>query len=429
MSARRIIIVLLLALAIQLGTSLGAAAQSPTDIVIEWNRILQATLNVPGALPPTIFFTRPYAILHVAMFDALNSIDYTYRQYAVRATVIGSPSREVAAAKAARDTMVSMFPAQASTFDAALAATTSRFSGDALTQGLNVGSVAAQAILALRANDGWARAAQVPYANPNLPGYWQPVPPQNAPATLFHYQDVLPFAIGSRTQFLMEAPPALTSQRYADDFNEVKRLGGATSTARTAQQTQTAQLWASVGFSTTAPGVWYNIGRDLGRARSLSGVDMARAFALLGITMHDALQTSFTGKFIYGLWRPVTAIREAGSDNNAATEPDPAFLALLATPPYPSYPGNMACIGASSSALYARIWGQDNIPFTVSWVGIAPVADVTRSYNGFRQLADEEADSRIYGGIHYRFDHTASFGSCTNLANYVFNNYLLAVPR
>ncbi len=170
MTIRKIATVSLLATALQLGISRGAAAQSPTEIVIEWNRILQATLGIPGALPPTIFVTRPFAILHVAMFDALNSIDYTYRPYAVRATVVGSPSREVAAAKAARDVMVAMFPAQAATFDAALAVTVNRFPGDPATQGLNVGAVAAQAILAARANDGWFRAAQLPYILPNLPG-------------------------------------------------------------------------------------------------------------------------------------------------------------------------------------------------------------------------------------------------------------------
>ncbi len=224
----------------------------------------------------------------------------------------------------------------------------------------------------------------------------------------------------------MQAPPALTSQLYADHLNEVKTLGSATSTVRTPQQTQTAQLWAAVGYSTSAPGVWYNLGRDLARTRALNGVDTARVLALLSITMHDALLTSFTGKFLYGLWRPTTAIRGADRDNNPATEVDPGFVSLIATPPYPAYPGNMACIGASSSALFARTWGRDDIPFSVTWTGIAPQADVTRSYNGFRQLADEEARSRIYAGIHFTFDHTASFGVCTDVANYVFANYLVA---
>ena len=426
MNVRKLVSVSLLVLAIVAGSSRAALAQNPSEIVIEWNRILQSTLGIPGALPSTIFVTRPFAILHVAMFDALNSIDYTYRQYAVRVSPSGSPSREVAAAQAARDVMVAMFPGQASTFDAALAATVARFPGDPATQGSLIGAGAARAMLAARANDGWARAAQVPYVLTALPGYWQPVPPQNATATLVHYQEVLPFAIGGRNHFLMEPPPLLTSARYAADFNEVKLLGGATSTARTAQQTQTAQLWAAVGYSTSAPGVWYNLARDLTRTRALNGVDAARVFALLAITMHDALQTSFSAKFLYGLWRPTTAIRNADRDNNPATDADPTFVSLIPTPPYPSYPGNMACIGASSSALFARLWGRDDIPFSITWTGIAPTTDVTRSYNGFRELADEEARSRIYAGIHYTFDHTASFGSCSGAANYVFSNVLVA---
>ena len=424
MSLRKIAPLLVLVFAVQIGLPRHANAQSATDIVIEWNRILQATLAIPGALPPTIFVTRPFAILHVAMFDALNSIDYVYRPYAVRATIVGSPSREVAAARAARDVMVAMFPAQAATFDAALASTVARFPGDSGTQGADIGAVAAQAILARRANDGWVRAAQVPYILPDLPGYWQPVPPANATATLVHYQEVLPFVLGSRMQFMVEAPPALTSQRYTDDFNEVKRLGGATSTERTAQQTQTAQLWAGVGYAPNGTGVWHNVSADLARARTLNGVDTARVYALLAITMHDALLTSFSGKFIYGLWRPTTAIRGADRDNNPATVADPTWVSLIPMPPYPSYPGNMACVGASSSALFTRIWGRDDIPFSVTWTGVAQ-PNVTRSYNGFRQAADEEARSRIYGGLHYEFDHTASFGSCSAVANYAFNNYLI----
>jgi hypothetical protein len=422
-------VVSLLVLAIQVGVARGAAAQTVQEVIIEWNRILLTTILTPGTQQPTVFFPRPYAILHVAMFDAVNSIDFTYRPYAVRASFTGSPSREVAVAKAARDTMAAMFPSQVAVYDAALAATTARVSGDALTQGLNVGAAAAQAILALRANDGWVRASQVTYLNPNLPGYWQPVPPQNAAAAFYHYQEVLPFAIGSRNQFFMEAPPALTSQLYADDFNEVKRLGGANSTERTALQTQIAQTWAGAGYALPPQHTWYNVTRDLARARNLNGVDTARTFALLAITMHDALLTSFTGKFVYGLWRPTTAVREAGRDNNPNTEADPTFVSLLPTPPYPSYPGNVACIGGSSSMLLTRIWGQDNVPFSITWPGVAPNADVTRSYNGFRQAADEGADSRIYGGIHFRFDHPASFGACSSVANYVFGNYLTTAPR
>ena len=205
MSPQRLKSALLLAFAVLLGLSRSAAAQTPTEIVIDWNRILQVTLAIPGAQPPTIFATRPYAILHVAMFDALNSIDYTYQPYAVRATATPTASREVAAAQAARDVMVAMYPAQASIFDTALAVTVARFPADVAAQGASVGATAARAILAARADDGWNRPAQ-PYILPNLPGYWQPTPPQNAAAAFVHYQDVLPFILSSRMQFMVEAP-------------------------------------------------------------------------------------------------------------------------------------------------------------------------------------------------------------------------------
>ena len=190
---------------------------------------------------------------------------------------------------------------------------------------MQVGAEVARVVLESRADDGWNRPAQT-YILPQLPGYWQPAPPQNTPAALVHYQDVVPFALAHRLQFLPEAPPSMTSQHYADDFNEVKALGSATSTTRTADQTQTARRWASVGFSTTAPAVWYNVGRDLARARSLSGVDTARMFALLGITQHDALLTSFT--------------REVHVRSVAADHGDPRAERTGTPPPRPTPSGS-----------------------------------------------------------------------------------------
>jgi len=397
-----------------------AAAQSTTEIVIEWNRILQVAAAVPGALPPTLFFTRPYAMLHVAMFDALNSIDYRYRHQIVHANVRGDATREVAVAQAAHDVMVAMFPDQSATFDAALAVTRARFSGAAATEGARLGADVASAVLAARADDGWNRGPQT-YILADLPGNWQPVPPANAAATLVHYQDVTPFVVANRLQFVPEPPPSLTSDRYAQDFNEVKRLGGANSSVRTAEQTQIARAWAGVGYSTSAWIIWYNLGRDLARARGWDGLDTARAFAMLSLAHHDGLLTSFSGKFLYGLWRPTTAIREAARDGNAATDPDPTFVSLIPTPPYPSYPGNMACVGASSNAVYNSVFGSNTGPFTVTWTGINQ-DNVTRTYNSFRQLADEEAVSRIYGGIHYTFDSTASIGACNALGTYIAEN-------
>jgi hypothetical protein len=137
------------------------------------------------------------------------------------------------------------------------------------------------------------------------------------------------------------------------------------------------------------------------------------------------LQTSFTSKFAYGLWRPVTAIRRADEDGNPLTDPDPAWTPLLITPPYPSYAGNAACVGAVEARAFQRVFGTDDIPFSVTWVGAPPNPDVTRNYDAFSELGEEFARSRICGGIHYQFDSDASQSACANVADYIFANYML----
>jgi hypothetical protein len=236
---------------------------------------------------------------------------------------------------------------------------------------------------------------------------------------------VAPFVIGHARQFLMAPPPALTSDTYAADVNEAKAIGSATSTTRTAEQTAIARLFAGVASATTysVPNMWNVWMRDVARERSLGALETARLFALANLAWHDALLVSFYGKFLYGYWRPTTAIREAAHDGNPATEPDPSWVSLLPTPPYPSYPGNVACGSAAVTRVFERYFGRDNVPFTMTW----PTPDggtIRRAYNGFRQFADEAARSRVYGGIHFTFDSTASVGVCLPLADYVFENAL-----
>jgi hypothetical protein len=398
------------------------AAQGSSDVVLEWNRILIAALNVPGANPATVFVTRPSAIMQIAVFDALNSIDFQYQPYAVRATVTPGASRDVAAAQAAHDVLAALLPSLKSTFDAALAATVAKTDAAAAAAGSAVGSTAASAILAARANDGWNRVA-APYVLPDLPGNWQSTPPANVPATFVQYQDVQGFILPSARSLLVEPPPALTSARYAADFNETKSIGSATSTTRTSEETATANTWASVGNTTNPIAAWNVAMQDLTRSQNLDGLSAARMFALVNMAMHDGLWVTFTGKFNYGLWRPVTAIREAARDGNAATEADPSWLPLLVTPPYPSYPGNMTCVGISAAQTLTRVLGRDNIPFSITWTAVSG-PNVVRSYNGLRQAADEEARSRVLGGIHFTFDNDVSKGVCTVLGDYASANYL-----
>jgi hypothetical protein len=408
------------ALLIVLALPVRGAAQD-LDAVIEWNRILQVT--VASTPTPTVFFTRPFALTGIAVFDALNSIDRVYRPVVTEVAAAPNASREAAVAQAAHDVLVALYPSQRTPLDAALAATLNRLPALAAGEGSRVGATAARAVLDARANDGWARIPS-PYVLPTLPGFYQVTPPQNAVVTFTHYPDVQPFLVPDRLRFLVAQPPALTSERYAIDFNEVKAVGGSASTVRTAEQTSIARRWAGIGTSTPFQTVWNSLLGDVARRHNLTALAAARAYALLSMAMHDGLLVSFNGKFLYGLWRPVTAIREADRDGNAATEADPSWSSLIPTPPYPTYPGNQTCMAAVASRTLERLLGRDAMRFSVTWVGTAGAADITRPYNGFRELADEQARSRVYGGIHFDFDQTASFGVCVPLADYAFDNFM-----
>lgn len=396
-----------------------ASAQNP-QIIVDWNQALLTSLATPGVAQPTVFFTRPLALLHVAIFDAVNSFDRTYTPYVGYIDVPSDTSRDVAAAAAAHAVLASMYPSQQQIYDTLLARHVSGVAAGAAANGSRVGVAAARAALDRRADDGWNRP-QYSYVLPSTPGFWQPVPPQNAAATFAHYPDVTPFIIGNARSFLVAPPPSLTSERYAVDFNEVKAIGSATSTTRTADQTLVARLFAAVGTTTSIPAVWNNLTRDLARSAGLNGVDTARLFALTNVTFHDALYTSFYGKYLYGLWRPVTAIRDAERDGNAATAADPNWLALIPTPPYPTYPGNYACLSSAITRMLARAFGRDDVAFSITWTE-ANGPGWTRNYARFSQLAEEAAKSRVYGGIHFDFDTTSSFGMCAALGEYIYVN-------
>jgi PAP2 superfamily len=398
-------------------------AAQDLEAVIEWNRILQVT--VASTPTPTVFFTRPFAMTGIAVFDALNSIDHLYRPYVIEVTAGPNASREAAVAQAAHDVLVALYPGQRTTLDTALAATLNRLPAAAAAEGSRVGATTARAVLDARATDGWDRVPS-PYLLPTLPGYYQVTPPQNAVVTFTHYPDVQPFLVSDRLQFLVAPPPVLTSERYAVDFNEVKAIGGATSTVRTEEQTSIARRWAGIGTSTPFQSVWNNLLGDAARRQNLTALHAARGFALMSMAMHDGLLVSFNGKFLYGLWRPVTAIREADRDGNVATGADPSWSTLIPTPPYPSYPGNQTCNAAIGSRTLERLLGRDDMRFSVTWTGAAGAADITRFYNGFRELGNEQARSRVYGGIHFDFDQTASWGVCVPLADYAFDNFLRA---
>lgn len=402
-------------------TAVPAGAQQ-LDTVLRWNRAMLTAVATPGANPATVFVTRPLAMASVAMFDAANAFERRYQGYDFVDAAPAGASRDAAVAQAAHDVLVALLPSQTAALDALLATSLAGLDDAAARDGAAVGAAAAQAVLADRTGDGWERPFP-PLVLPGGPGYWIPTPPANANAAYTNYPQVRGFVVPDGRQFLPEAPPSLASARYATDLNETKAFGSAESTVRTAEQTQAARLWASVGTSTHFWIVWNQVTGTTALSQGLSGLEAARAFALVNMTHHDALMTSFTGKFVYGLWRPVTAIREAASDGNGDTDPDPEWLPLLPTPPYPSAPGNMACIGASLSRVLDRLFGPGDVGFSVTWTGTTGPT-TTRTYNNFGELSEQEAYSRIWGGIHFLSETLSSAGQCARIGDYAVDNVL-----
>lgn len=392
------------------------------DTVLAWQRTMIAVLSTPGANPPTVMPTRPLAMTSLAMFEAANAFERGYDSLVYVPLATAGASRDAAVAQAAHDVLVALAPSQRTVLDAALAATMASLPAGAARVGAQTGALAASAVLADRAGDGWARPFP-PLALPSLPGYWVPTPPANAAAAFTNYPGVRGFIVPDGRQFVPEPPPSLTSEIYARDLNETKAIGRADSQTRTPAQTEAARLWASVGTSTAFWAVWPQVLDDASRSQRLAGLEATRAFALMAMAHHDALLTSFTGKFLYGLWRPVTAIRQADADGNPATDADPAWSSLVPTPPYPGHPGNMACLGAAQARVLERVFGHDDVAFSVTWTGTTGPT-VTKRYNGFRELADEGGFARIWAGIHFRFETLSSFGACTRLADYAVDNVL-----
>lgn len=390
------------------------------NVVLQWNRVLQETIRTPGQQPATIFPVRSFAMMHAAMFDAVNSIDGSYTPYLTEVPGTKHASQEAAAAQAAHDVLIALYPTRTSIFDTELSNSLNGLAPARALQGIRVGQIVAERLLAVRANDGW-NATLPTFVLPLTPGNWQPTPPANAAAAFTHFPAVLPFAVGSSTRFLSNPPPAMTSDEYTASFNEVKELGSATSATRTAEQTKIAQLWQNVNTPTTVFFVWNNVARTVAIQRNNTTAENARLFALLNIAFHDTLETAFAGKFQYGLWRPVTAIRRADEDGNPNTTQDANWLPLITTPPYPTYPGNHASIGASQSTILALFFERDDIPFQHTWDG---AGGATRSYVGFKAMADEEDRSRVYGGIHFPFDQVAGQSVGRNVANFVFLNFM-----
>jgi hypothetical protein len=389
-----------LARATAIDDDLPTASSTQPNAVIEWNRTLLQIVRTPGAQPPTIHSTRNFAILHIAIFEAVNSIDRSFRPYAVRLTHVSRrASTEAAADQAAHDVLVALYSSFASTLDSQFHHDLNQIpNGQDKNDGIEAGKAAAAAILALRSADGSA-VVLPPFVPKTQPGEYQLTPPNFAPADFIQWRQVKLFALTHANQFQPGPPPQLTSDEYTRSFDEVMGLGFISSTTRTADQTQIGQFWNG-----NIQDFWNEIAQTAALEHHLNLPHTAHLFALLNIALADTAIAFFEAKYTYDLWRPVTAVRMADTDGNPATQPDPAWLPLSTnTAPDPSYPGAHSAISAAAAEVL-RLYLHDRITLDVTSEALA---GVTRHFTSFSEAAEEAGLSRIYAGQHFRFDHLA----------------------
>jgi hypothetical protein len=386
------------------------------DPVIDWNAIAYQTAGTAQRPIPTGVLD--VATVQAAVYDAVQAIERKYEPYYV--DIPGaSGSSAAAAAKAAYDVLVHRFPAQAS----ALAATYQNY---LTTHGLSesdpgtaVGAKAAAGIIALRGCDGSFPSTSTPFVGGTAPGVWRPTPPNNQAMLAPWLGSVTPFTLTRPFQFRSEPPPALTSNEYTKDYDEVKAVGAANSTTRTLEQTDIAYF-----YNGNIPLMFAQTVRDVATAHVDNIADSARLLALTSMSVADALINCWNDKGYYVFWRPITAIREADNDGNASTVGDPNWTSLVPSPPYPDYTSGAVNVATATTRAMQNFFGTDRLTFSVTTTNVNPTVQDTRTYHRLSDAAREVVDARIYLGIHFRFADEAAREQGRSVADWMFRNFL-----
>jgi hypothetical protein len=400
------------------------SSAQPVNPVVQWNRTLLSIVRTPGAQPATVHPTRSFAIMHAAIYDAVNAIGRTHRPYVILLSgVPRDASQEAAAAAAAHQVLVALYPAFNTALDAELQQSLATIpDGNDKVEGIRIGQTVADRILALRSNDG-SSAQPIPYVFGTAPGDYQSTPPNFPPQPQFtHWSRVTPFALERANQFRPGPPPVLTSDAYSDAFNLIKSLGIANSTTATADEALTGRFWNGA-----IQNYWNEIAQTVSLAHRLTTGQNARLFALLNLSFADDVIAFYDAKYTYNFWRPVTAIRAGDADNNPETVADPNWLPEVGkTAPDPSYPGAHAVISAAGAEVLISFFERDRFEFNVT---SEVLPGVERSFTSFSAAAEEATLSRIFGGQHFRFDLTTGQRLGRDVADYVLDNFLTHVQR
>jgi hypothetical protein len=388
------------------------------DVITDWDSVLLETIRATSTPPPQA--ARAIAMVHVAMFDAVNAYTHSCKPYLVGASASPPPARPAAAAAAAHRVLSSLYPDHVASFDAALTHSLASVPPGLRKSGIAFGALCGSAILELRADDH--ADLVVPYVPLVGPGFWIPTPPGYAAALFPNWPLVTPFCMTDGAQFRSSGPPDLASAAYTAAFAETAELGRDTSASRTPEQTEIAFFWADGGGTATPPGHWMVIAQDVALARGNTLDENARLFALLGLAVCDASIVAWDDKYAYDHWRPVTAIRAAAEDGNPDTVADATWTPLLVTPAFPSYVSGHSTFSSSAARVLARFFHSDAVSFTTTSDALP---GVTRSFASFSAAADEAGQSRIWGGIHWQYDNQDGLAAGRALGDSVFEHFLV----
>jgi hypothetical protein len=413
------------------------------DAVLHWNEIAVRTLTTQTPALTPFAQARFAAIIQLAVFEAVNAITGKYDGYlgsavaptATPITALPGASAEAAAIAAAHAVLVNYFPGNAATLNAERDLSLGAIpNGPSKTNGVTTGAAAAAGMIAERVGDG---SSPLTFYHPSAPlaGQWNITPgcPTDAGGNplggiLMNWGDVKPFGIvrpesGHWSEpFRPVPPPALTSNRYTKDYNEVKTVGGVASTARPDDRSTVVRFYAA-----SSPTFLFDMAaRQLAEARGDSLSENARNLAVINMATNDSLVASFATKYYYLFWRPVTAIRLGATDDNAKTEADTTFTPFIVTPCFPSYPSNHASGSNAAAETMRRIYGAAGHAITLSNT-IPVIGAVTLNYTSLEQICDDIDDARIYGGIHFRFDQEAGVRLGREVGTYIYKNNLKPV--
>ena len=390
---------------------LASVASAKADVIADWNEIaIDAGYRAKQTLVP---LTRNVAMVHVAMFEAVNTITPRYQPYQLKLSPRAETSPEIAAATAAHELLAQLYPEQANNFRARYDEFINANSDSRAKQnGIAFGKQVATEMIKLRANDNVDAIEH--YQPVTKPGVYIPtVIPLGSTCS-----SVTPWVLKSVAQFRPPAPYRLSSEQYARDLNEVRTMGGKNNSKRSDEQTAIGKFWEFTG-----PGTYTPIARKWAAHAKLDLVDSARLFALFSMATADAYLAVFDAKYEYNFWRPITAIRNGNDDGNRATEADPSWLPLIDTPMHPEYPCAHCIASTTAANVLMRIFKTSKLVDVEMTSPFLP--NGTRRVSDLNDYVAEIIDARVYGGVHFRQSALVGKKMGERIAEFVVKNYFM----